>query len=75
MKNWVAIMGEFKTCDNDIVFQGGEVIPLNAFEGQRPIGKSGILLFNDVLSAGEIELDIEFEKEEMPEEAIIVFNF
>lgn len=76
MKNWVAINGKFTEENDKIVFHGG--IIEQADETSNTINsqaKCGIILFDDLLSNGEIEVTVRFDSLDTYDEAQIVFNF
>lgn len=76
MKQWLALNGNFSEKNGKIIFHGGLMDPSN--EVTTPInalGKFGLLLFEDVLSNGEITATVEFESLDPFDEAEILFNF
>lgn len=69
---WIPISGDFSMDNDDIVYKGG----VTSFLGQEKV-KQGILLFDNKISSGTIEMDIEFEDETIDwcEEAEIIFDY
>lgn len=76
MKHWLALCGNFREENQKIIFEGGEISPSNNLpDPSNSIGKYGILVFDDVMSNGEIETSVEFEKLDVGDEAEVLFNF
>lgn len=76
-KQWVAIRGSFRTSDDKIIFYDANNASINHANSLLPNNSSrdGILLFDDMMTSGSIEMDIEFQELEPGEEAEIVFNY
>lgn len=70
--NWVPIRGDFTLNDSKIVFNEGTGIFLG-----NPLIKQGLILSDQKMLAGKIEVDIEFETKELQtnEEAELVFDY
>lgn len=76
MKHWLALNGDFSEKNGKIVFHGGLMDPSNeVIASSNSLGKFGLLLFEDVMSNGEITATIEFESLAVNDEAEILFNF
>ncbi|MDY3285557.1 MAG: hypothetical protein SOX31_03145 [Eubacteriales bacterium] len=76
MKNFMPITGKFTVEDEKIVFCGGSVAPADGISNTSEAqGKCGIILFEDKLSAGEVEVSIEFDSLNELDEAEIIFNY
>lgn len=76
MKNWVAINGDFQQKGEKIIFHGGIINSQNHIPNDTSsLGKHGILLFEDMLSNGEIETSVEFNQFDKFDEAEILFNY
>lgn len=76
-KKWVAIRGDFRNSDDKIIFYGAKNTSIDHSNTLWPNNPSqdGILLFDDMMTSGSIEMDIEFQELELGEEAEIVFNY
>lgn len=76
MKQWLALNGDFSEKNGKIIFHGGLMDPSNEVTTPaNSLGKFGLLLFEDVLSNGEITATVEFESLDAFDEAEILFNF
>lgn len=78
MDKWLPIQGEFTEENNKIVFHGGIYNGNGANVNNSagiPSGKVGVILFQQAVSTGTIEMDVEFEKLEYKDEAQIVFDY
>uniref|UniRef100_UPI0040570042 hypothetical protein n=1 Tax=Acetatifactor sp. TaxID=1872090 RepID=UPI0040570042 len=76
MRNWIAIEGDFSAKGEKIIFHGGTfTTPNQNPDDTNAVCKAGILLFEDMLSNGEIEVSVEFESFNEGDEAEILFNY
>ena len=76
MKQWLALSGDFSEKSGKIIFHGGLMDPSSeVITPSNSLGKFGLLLFEDVLSNGEITATVEFESLDTFDEAEILFNF
>lgn len=76
MNRWLALNGNFIEKNGKIIFLGGPMTPSNdPSDISNSLGKHGILLFEDVMSSGEIEATVEFASFDKFDEAEILFNF
>lgn len=76
MRSWLAMNGDFTEKNGKIIFHGGVMNPPSeTSDTSNFMGKHGILLFEDMLSNGEIEATVEFESFDTSDEAEILFNY
>lgn len=75
MNKWIAINGNFEEIGNKIVYKGGIIPPPDQSPDAPVLLKVGLLIFDELLSTGSIEMTVEFEKLEFGDEAQILFNY
>ena len=75
MKQWLTLNGDFSEKSGQIIFHGGVMEPSNEVaDPLKTLGKFGMLLFEDVMSNGEISAIVEFESLDANDEAEILFK-
>lgn len=75
MNKWIPMNGKFEEINSKIIFKGGIYSQLGQVPNVSQDSKCGLLIFDEALSNGLIEMTVEFSTLGVGDEAQIVFNY